>query len=65
MDGYEVARQLRQRDPARRPVLVALTGWDAHEDLARARAAGFDHHLTKPADLAAVEQLLAGLKTEA
>jgi signal transduction histidine kinase/DNA-binding response OmpR family regulator len=65
MDGYEVARQLRQADPMRRPVLVALTGWNAHEDLARERAAGFDHHLTKPADLAAVERLLASLKVAA
>jgi len=65
MDGYEVARQLRMRDPMRRPVLVALTGWGAHDDMARAKEAGFDHHLTKPADLAAVERLLAGLKVEA
>ncbi len=65
MDGYEVARQIRQRYPSPPPVLVALSGWGAKEDQMRALAAGFDHHLTKPADLATVERLLAGLKTEA
>ncbi len=60
-NGYEVARELRALPGVRQPVLVALTGWGAQDDLARSRAAGFDHHLTKPADIAAVENLLAGL----
>lgn len=38
--------------------LVALTGWGAEQDRQRSSAAGFDHHLTKPADFAKVEQLL-------
>ncbi|TFZ04863.1 response regulator [Ramlibacter rhizophilus] len=60
MDGYEVARAMRrQASDGRCPVLVALTGWGAKDDVALAKAAGFDHHLTKPADVAAVEQLLA------
>jgi len=48
-DGYQVARELR----ARRGTglrLIALTGWGAEADVQRAREAGFDHHLTKPAD---------------
>jgi PAS domain S-box-containing protein len=58
-DGYEVARELR-RDPRNRDtMLVALTGWGAQDDRARSRSAGFDHHLTKPAELPAVEALLA------
>jgi len=58
-DGYEVARELR-RDPRNRDtMLVALTGWGAQDDRARTRSAGFDHHLTKPAELPAVEALLA------
>ncbi|AEG93179.1 hybrid sensor histidine kinase/response regulator [Ramlibacter tataouinensis] len=63
-NGYEVAREMRQqaRKLGRQPVLVALTGWGGQDDLARSRAAGFDHHLTKPADIAAVENLLAGLE---
>ncbi|MEJ7929982.1 response regulator [Ramlibacter sp. AN1015] len=63
MDGYQVARTLGQQHPgASRPVLVALTGWGAPDDLARARDAGFDHHLTKPAEIADVERLLDGLR---
>ena len=58
-DGYEVARELR-RDPCHRDtMLVALTGWGAQDDRARTKSAGFDHHLTKPAELPAVEELLA------
>ena len=61
MDGYDVARGIRARDPARRTALVALTGWGQDEDRRRAREAGFDHHLVKPADMGSLQQLLAGL----
>ena len=61
-NGYEVARELRKTANGRQPVLVALTGWGADSDRLRSREAGFDHHLTKPAEIAAVEQLLAGVK---
>jgi len=65
MDGYEVARQLRARYPDRRPMLVAITGWGQEDDRRRARAAGFDHHLVKPADLVALQELLATLEPAA
>jgi len=39
--------------------LIAVTGWGQQEDKQRARAAGFDAHLTKPVELAAVSALLA------
>ena len=59
MNGFEAARRLRA-DPAVGPVtLVALTAWGSDEDRRRALAAGFDHHLVKPADPAAVLDLLA------
>lgn len=61
MDGYEVARRLREL-PGRAPMLVALTGWNSQADRARAQAAGFDHHLAKPADVAQVEKLLSQLR---
>jgi PAS domain S-box-containing protein len=48
MDGYEVARRLRALRGARGLKLIALTGWGQEHDRQRARAAGFDHHLTKP-----------------
>lgn len=50
MTGIQVAMQLRQLAAAARPHMVALTGWGQEADLAAARAAGFDEHLTKPAD---------------
>jgi CheY-like chemotaxis protein len=58
MDGYEVARRLRQAPGLSAVTLVAMTGFSADEDLQRARAAGFDHHLVKPADPTEVTRLL-------
>jgi CheY-like chemotaxis protein len=48
LDGYEVARRLRAGLDGL-IVLIALTGYGQPEDRSRALAAGFDHHLTKPA----------------
>jgi signal transduction histidine kinase/CheY-like chemotaxis protein len=62
MDGYEVARRLRARFPDRRPALVALTGWGQEEDRRRARDAGFEHHLVKPAELEALQSLFADIE---
>jgi CheY-like chemotaxis protein len=62
MDGYEVARRLRQ-EGGRQAVLVALTGYGTNEDLQRSREAGFDHHLIKPVELDALDELLAGRKS--
>jgi CheY-like chemotaxis protein len=60
MDGYAVAKAIRSRFPERRPVLIALTGFDHAAELRRVREAGFDHHLVKPAEIAALQTLLAG-----
>jgi PAS domain S-box-containing protein len=57
MNGYDVARKLRAAF-GKHIVLVAITGFGQEEDKRRALEAGFDHHFTKPVDLAAVEQLL-------
>jgi PAS domain S-box-containing protein len=59
MNGYDVARELRARF-GDRIALVAITGWGKEEDKRRALEAGFNHHLTKPVALDAVERLLAG-----
>ena len=59
MDGYEVARRIRSLFPESRAEIVALTGWGQEEDRRRASAAGFDHHLTKPADIEDLQRLLA------
>jgi PAS domain S-box-containing protein len=58
MTGYDVARRLRMLPSMRDTLLVALTGWGTQEDRQRTRDAGFDRHLTKPAELPAVEELL-------
>ncbi|HSC64013.1 MAG TPA: response regulator [Caldimonas sp.] len=50
MDGYQVARRLREVAETSASCLIALTGYGQPADRERARAAGFDHHLTKPAD---------------
>jgi CheY-like chemotaxis protein len=63
MTGYEVARRIRQQAWGRNALLVAVTGWGQDDDKERAKAAGFDHHFTKPVNPEAVEQvLLASLK---
>ncbi|MBA3886731.1 MAG: PAS domain S-box protein [Acidobacteria bacterium] len=61
MDGYEVARRLRQTPGLERVVLAALTGWGQQEDRRRTADAGFDHHLVKPPEPKAVENILADL----
>ncbi|WP_332859403.1 ATP-binding protein [Janthinobacterium svalbardensis] len=58
MDGYEAARQIRQRAHGRDVLLIALTGWGQGEARARTEQAGFDHHLTKPVDFDAIAALL-------
>src|SRR5262249_32453124 len=59
MNGYEAARRIRQQPWGKDVVLIAITGWGQEEDKRRALDAGFDHHLTKPVEGAALERLLA------
>jgi CheY-like chemotaxis protein/two-component sensor histidine kinase len=58
IDGYEVARRLRA-DGGAETFLVALTGYALPDDLRRAKEAGFDAHLTKPAHPDEIEDVLA------
>ena len=58
LDGYGVARQLRSRPPTRDTLLIALTAHGSDEDKQRASDAGFNHHVTKPADPNALIRLL-------
>jgi signal transduction histidine kinase len=48
--GYDVARQIRSRPEGGNVLLIAITGWAQDSDRAQSRAAGFDHHLTKPVE---------------
>jgi signal transduction histidine kinase len=59
MDGYEVARRARRELAGACPYLVAITGYGAPEDRERALEAGFDEHVTKPVDTAALRRLFA------
>ncbi len=58
MDGYEVARQIRNQANAPGLVLVALTGYGQQQDLRRSEEAGFDRHLVKPVNLGTLRDLL-------
>jgi CheY-like chemotaxis protein len=59
MDGFEVARRIRQLPQFRHVTLIALTGWGQEGDRRLSQAAGFDHHLIKPADIQTLQGLLA------
>jgi signal transduction histidine kinase/CheY-like chemotaxis protein len=59
-NGYEVARQLRA-EHGEELALVAITGYGQEGDKSEAKAAGFDHHLTKPVAIADLEKTLAML----
>src|SRR5688572_30739245 len=58
MDGYEVARRLRERPYGTAMVLVALTGWAGKEVRTKAAAAGFDYHLVKPVNWEELERIV-------
>jgi PAS domain S-box-containing protein len=60
LNGYDVARAIRSSEWGRQIVLVALTGWGQDEDRRRSLDAGFDHHMVKPVDLAALAAVLNG-----
>jgi len=62
MNGYEVAQRIRARPALDGVLLVALTGYGAPADISAARAAGFDEHVIKPAELANLERILASRK---
>jgi CheY-like chemotaxis protein len=59
LNGYEVARRIREHPTGSRIMLIALTGWGQATDKQRSLEAGFDHHLTKPVEPHTLERLLA------
>jgi CheY-like chemotaxis protein/two-component sensor histidine kinase len=61
MDGYEVARRLRQQPELKNLRLIALTGYGQESDHARSQEAGFDHHVVKPVEFESLHSLLASL----
>lgn len=65
MDGYEAARRIRAEPWGTAATLIALTGWGQEGDRQRTREAGFDHHLLKPADYAALAAVFAAAARDA
>jgi CheY-like chemotaxis protein/nitrogen-specific signal transduction histidine kinase len=61
MDGYEVAKHLRQTPELKEMRLIAITGYGQESDRQRSREAGFDEHLVKPVEWQKLEELLASL----
>jgi len=61
MNGYEAARHIRHQPWGEKILLIALTGWGQDTDRRKSKAAGFDHHLVKPADPQELLLLLASL----
>jgi PAS domain S-box-containing protein len=59
LNGFEVAKRLRQQPALQNAVLVAMTGYGQESDRQRSQEAGFDHHLVKPGDFGKVLQILA------
>jgi len=60
MDGYDVAKSIRTDEALRHVRLVALTAYEDEASRAKARAAGFDRHLTKPANIYELVAVAAG-----
>jgi len=59
LNGFEVAKQLRQQPEFQKALLVAMTGYGQESDRQRSHEAGFDHHLVKPANFGQVLQIFA------
>ena len=60
MTGYEVAKQLKANPLTAAIVLVAMTGFGQASDRQQAFDCGFNHHLLKPASLAALKEVIRG-----
>lgn len=61
LDGHEVAKRIRQQPDLQSVVLVALTGYGQDTDRRASLAAGFDHHLVKPAEFKDVDRILSSI----
>jgi len=59
-EGLDLISDLHATQP--HVPLIAMTGWGQPHDRARSREAGFDHHLVKPADLDALQAIMASIQ---
>ncbi len=60
LNGYDTCQRIREQPWGQSIFMIALTGWGQEDDRRRSQAAGFDYHMLKPVDFAALENLLAG-----
>ncbi len=58
MNGYELARRLKNMPATANTVLTAVSGWGQESDRQRAREAGFIYHLVKPVDIEQLEKII-------
>ena len=58
MNGYELAQHMREEPSLEGTLLIAVTGYGQMHDRARTSASGFHHHLVKPVEFSALQQLL-------
>lgn len=58
MNGYEVARKMRERFWGRKVLIIATTSWDNEEDKQRSLLVGINHHMVKPIDFDALMKLM-------
>lgn len=62
LNGYDACKVIREQAWGKDIVVIALTGWGQNDDRERSREAGFDHHLVKPIELAALEPIVREIK---
>lgn len=63
LNGYEVAKRIREQPRGKTMVLVALTGWGQDEHRRLSQDAGFDHHLTKPVEIEVLQEILTATES--
>ena len=61
LNGFEACRRIREQPWGRNVVIVAQTGWGLDDDKRKSQEAGFDFHMVKPVDPAALAKMLAEL----
>ena len=65
LNGYEVAKRMRQQGVLQNVILIAMTGYGQQTDRQRSQEAGFDHHLVKPVDFNDLQQILVAVSKKA
>lgn len=61
LNGFHVAKQLRERDGTQVACLIAISGYGQAADIESAKNAGFDHHLIKPVSVQVVDSILQAI----